>query len=380
MIKKIKGFIILFLMMNMAYGQKEKTFGDEKHSSGDAIYTDEKYVEVMNKEFFKDFFKNTKKSLLLVGENHSSSVASQIYPQLIEYHNKENGVNTLLIEFGPAEAYFYSKYLATGDEKHLNYTIYAGYYKDWRKAWNRIYEFNKTLEKPLKIIGVDFDRTRIFGYALFSILNSYESKPEEIDLLLNVIKSQEFYDTYTVGYPTEADLKFITETKGVLKKHYSVMESMLKPEDMQVLKNMVENHATNFNEEREQNMTDNVVDLIKSSAEQEFLMLVGRDHTYLDAIYDDKPRLASFLKSETFFETLTGLILHENSQQWGQDYTKEITLFEIKNKIPWKEHFDVLDSRAINDITIVPIEGELEPLTQFVDYVIIARNMGPIQF
>jgi len=378
--KTIKGFILLFLMMNMVYGQNEKVEEEKIENSQDLVSRGDKFVEVTNKEFFKDFFNNTKKSLVMVGENHSSSVASQIYPQLIEYHNKENGVNTLLIEFGPAEAYFYSKYLSTGDEKHLNYTIYAGYYKDWKEAWKQIYEFNKTLEKPLEIIGFDFDRTRIFGYALFSMLNSYESKPEEIDSLLNVIKSQEFHETYTVGYPTEAGLKFVAETKEILMKNFPALERKLKPDDMKNLKNIIGNHATNFNEEREQDITDNVVNFIKSSTEQEFLMLVGRDHTYLDAIYDNKPRLASYLKKESAFETLTGLILHENSQQWGQDYSEEITLFEIKEKIPWKEHFEALDSRAINDITIVPLEGELEPLNQYVDYVIIARNMGPIQF
>ncbi|WP_423818619.1 hypothetical protein V5739_13670 [Salinimicrobium sp. TIG7-5_MAKvit] len=376
--KELNAFLILFLVANMGYAQNDPGIGEEiKQQDSTAI---EVPVEVVNREYFKDFFEESKKSLLLVGENHSSSVASGIYPPLIEYHYKENGVKTLFIEFGPAEAYFYSKYLATGEERHLKYTIYAGYYKDWMRAWKEIYEFNETLEEPLEIVGVDFDRARTFAYALYSILSPYEGKPTEIDSLLNVIKSQEFYNTYTVGYPTELDMEFVTATKELLKRHTTALEKLLKPEDKTVVERMVQNKALGFNDERELHITANVTDFVKKSGEQEFLMLVGRDHTYLDAIYDDDLRLASYLKKETDFTTLTGLILHENSQQWGENYTKEITLYEVRDKIPWKEYFQVLDSKAVADITVVPLKGELEPLTQYVDYVIIARNMGPIQF
>lgn len=376
--KELNGFLILFLIASMGYGQNDSGLGEEiKQQDSTAI---EVPVEVVEKEFFKDFFEESEKSLLLVGENHSSSVASRIYPPLIEYLHNENGVKTLLIEFGPAEAYFYSKYLATGEDRHLNYTIYAGYYKDWRRAWKEIYEFNKTLEEPLEIVGVDFDRTRTFGYALYSILSPYEGKPAEIDSLLNVIKSQEFYNAYTVGYPTELDMEFVAATKEVLKRNATALEELLKPEDWTVVERMVQNKAVGFNDERELHITANVTDFVKKSGEREFLMLVGRDHTYLDAIYDDDLRLASYLKEETEFTTLTGLILHENSQQWGEGYTKEINLFEVRDKIPWKEYFQELDSKAVADITVVPLEGELQPLTRYVDYVIIARNMGPIQF
>src|SRR5690606_28652472 len=104
------------------------------------------------------------------------------------------------------------------------------------------------------IVGVDFDRTRTFAYALFSVLNSYKEKPEEIDSLLNVIKSQEFYETYTVGYPTELDLEFVADTKEILKKHLPALEKQLQPEDMKLIKRLVQNQATGFNEEREKDI------------------------------------------------------------------------------------------------------------------------------
>src|SRR5699024_3136302 len=152
-----------------------------------------------NINYFKKFYQSSaKKSLLILGENHASSVASTIYPDLIKYLNKKTGLNTLLIEFGPSEAYFYTKYLKTGDEKHLNYTIYAGAYKGWREAWRKLYKYNKTLDKPLNIIGIDFDRTRTMAYALYSIFMTYDKKPEFIQKLMDEISTDEFYNTYCI--------------------------------------------------------------------------------------------------------------------------------------------------------------------------------------
>jgi hypothetical protein len=378
--KEINSFIILFLILNLAYAQNGEVLEESESTKTDEIYVEDKPIEIVNKKFFNEFFNKKGKGLLMIGENHSSSVASKIYPELIEYHYKENDVKTFLIEFGPAEAYFYAKYLATGNEKLLNYTIYAGYYKDWKKAWKKIYELNNTLEEPLDFVGIDFDRSRIFGYALFNILKVYEDKPKEIDSLLNKIKSQEFYETYTVEYPTEVDIKFVVETKELLKKHFAELELLLTSEDLKFIERLMQNHALGFNEEREKDITKNVVELIETSEEQDFLMLVGRDHTYLNAIYDDKSRLANNLKQVNTFETLSGLILHENSQQWGGNFEEEITLFEMRDKIPWKNHYEALSLKSKNDITVIPLEDELDPLTHYVDFVIVARNLGAIQF
>ena len=350
--------VLLLLLLNFTYAQEE----------------------ISNKEYFEHFFDSNGKNLLLLGENHSSSVASTIFPKLIKYLHENNGLNTLLLEFGPAEAYFYSQYLKTGDEKFFGYTIYASFYKDWKKAWREIYNYNKTLKKPINIRGFDFDRTRTFAYALYNIFKKYSEKPKQIDSLMNVIKTQEFYKTYTIDYPTEEGKAFLRETKNIINKHKNWLEEALTKDDSFVLKKMVENNTIDFGKNREKNMAFNVTELINSSEEKSFLMLVGRDHCYYKGLWDDKTKLARFLRKNSDFGVLSGVILHENSQQWDEDFKETITLFEIKNKDPWKDFFPKIDKLAKGEFTIIPLIGALKPLTKYTDYILVARNEGPIGF
>lgn len=337
-------------------------------------------VEISNKEYFKNFFDSKGKNLLLIGENHASSAASTIYPRLIKYHQKKNELKTLLLEFGPAEAYFYSKYLETGNEKFFGYTIYAGFYKDWKKAWRKIYKYNKTLEEPLKIRGMDFDRTRTFAYALYNIFKEYPEKPKQIDSLMNVIKSQEFFKAYTIGYPTEKDKKFVSETKKILIQNKGWWKKTLNKKDQFVVYQMVENHTTDFGKDRENNISQNIKNLIKNSEEKNFLMLVGRDHAYRKGLWDDKDKLAFLLNKNADFNILSGVILHQNSQLWDKDFKKEITLFEVRNKDPWKTFSEKIQKKIKDAFTIIPLTDDLETLNKYTDYILIAENQRAIDF
>jgi hypothetical protein len=336
----------------------------------------------INEEIFSEFLNEGDTSLIMLGENHSSSVAPTIYPQLIEKLNKTNDLNTLLIEFGPSEAYFYTEYLKTGNEKMLNYTIYAGYYKDWKRAWKEIYGFNQSLDEPLKIIGIDFDRTRTFAYALYNIFKTYTEKPVFVDSLMNVIRQDTFYTTYTNGYPTELDLEFKRDTRKLLKDNYFALEEMLSTEDLYFVDRMLSNECEAYNEDREKDLYRNLLSAIRMSGEKDFLLLIGRDHTYLKAIYDEDQRLATMIRESgcTGINMLTGLILHENSQQWGKDYEEAITLFEVRDKIPWKEFNSLIQKQAEGEMSVILMERDLEPLTEYVDYLVIARDQGPIAF
>ena len=337
-------------------------------------------IKISNIDLFSEFFERTEKSLLILGENHSSSVAGTVFPELVKYHHQENGVNTLLIEFGPSEAYFYTRYLETGEEKYFNYTIYAGYYKDWKKAWREIYEYNQSIEGSLDIVGVDFDRTRTFAYALYNILKEYPERPAQIDSLMNVIKDEKFFKTYTIGYPTDQDKMFVADTKKIVRENLPDLIHLLAEKDVEVVQELLNNNAVGFEEGREENITKNIVEALNNSEEDNFLMLVGRDHAYLDAIYDDKPRLATKLREEPSISILTGVILHENSQQWGKDYKEKITLFEVRDKNPWQEYYEQISQKANTDFTVIPLNEELKPLSSYLDYIFIARNQGPISF
>lgn len=343
-------------------------------------YTCQGQENILNKSYFKNFFKEDKnKNLLIIGENHSSAVGSDIYPTIIKYLHRKTDVNTLLIEFGPAEAYFYTKYLKTGNEKHLNYTIYGGTYKGWRKAWQEIYKYNKSLKKPIKITGIDFDRTRTFAYALVSMFQGYDNRPAFIDTLLNEIRTDSFYKTYTVGYPTKKDIAWANKTKEILKTNYSTLNLFLKPDDMEVIDEILKNKAVNYAEGREEALAANTQRIIETSNEKEFLLLIGRNHAYLNPIFDNKKMLAKLLIEKSSIKVLTGVILFENSVLLGGK-KERITLNEIKEKLPWKRYYSIFEKKAKRDLTIIPLTKDLCALAHYTDYILIAKNKEPYEF
>lgn len=336
--------------------------------------------QITNASYLSDFYADHQKSLIIMGENHSSSAGSLIYPQLIRLFNEKNGTHHLLIEFGPSEAYFYTLYMQTGDEKYLGYTINAGFYTDWKKAWRQIYEYSRQLKQPLTISGVDFDRARTMAYACYNIFKQYDNRPASIDSLMEVVKTKEFYATYTIGYPTAKDLEFKASLRKLLKKNSAALQDLLKAEDFKWIKEISDNAANDFNDAREAGLAKNIEQLITTSKDNSFFLLIGRDHAYINPIYDDKDRVARLLKEENGFSTLTGLILCENSQQWNADYDKAITLFEIRDKIPWKYYAQSIYDRGNNDISVIPLDGDLKDLNIYTDYIITVFDKGPVQF
>lgn len=351
-------FLIFILISNTANGQEK----------------------LKNINYFKNFFKaDAKKNLLIVGENHASAVGSDIYPTLIKYLHRKTDLNTLLIEFGPAEAYFYTKYLKTGNEKHLNYTIYAGSYQGWRDAWREIYKYNKSLKKHLEIKGIDFDRTRTFAYALVSMFQSYKNRPAFVDTLLNEIRTDNFYKTYTIGYPTKKDIEWATNTKQILTTNANTLKNFLTADDMELIDEVLKNKAVNYAEGREEALAVNTQRIIEDSPEKDFLLLIGRNHAYLNPIYDNKKMLAKLLIQKSSIKVLTGVILFDNSVlQASKD--KQVTLFETKDKIPWKRYYSIFQKKAKQDFTIIPLTKKLCPLANYTDYILLAKNRGPYEF
>ncbi len=330
--------------------------------------------KISNRNYFKKYLRSDNaKNLLIIGENHASSVGSNIYPSLIKYLNKRSDLNVLLIEFGPSEAYFYTKYLETGNEKHLNYTLYAGGVKGWREAWREIYAYNKTLKKPLQIIGIDFDRTRTLAYALFSVFMSYDTVPDFMKPLLDEIKTDEFFKSYTIGYPNKKDIEWMTKTKQLLQQYLPELKLSLKPKDMALVNEILSNKAVNYADGREEAISENTQRMIETSREKNFLLMIGRNHAYLDPLFGDKKRLANIILDSSSINVRTGVILFENSTLLA---TKDnsVTLFELSDKSPWKRYNSIFNKKAKKDLTVIPLNGELCPLAHYTDFVLVARR------
>lgn len=339
-------------------------------------------LKIHNKEYFKNHF-NSKadKNVIILGESHASAVAAEIFPALVAYLNKKNGLTQILLEFGPAEAYFYNKYLKTGNEKHLNYTIYGGSYQQWLEAWREIYQYNNTLTNKITIIGIDFDRARTMAYALFSIFYKYNYPPKFIASLIEEIKTDEFYKTYTVGYPTKKDLKWMLSVKILLQLKIDELRKFLIPEDLELVNRIIENRAKGYNAEREKGLADNVQRTIKSNKNKNFIILIGRNHAYYNPIIDENEQmLAERLEKLSSFNLMTGAIVFEQSALRVPYYKKTIekTLFEIRDKYPWSDYYHIINKKARHELTLIPFKERLKKLKSYLDYVIVARNQSAI--
>lgn len=336
-------------------------------------------TDIGNKRYLKTFLKNGGgKNLLILGENHGSGATAKIYPSLVKYLNKNARLNTLLIEFGPAEAYFYTKYLETGNEKHLNYTLYAGAVKDWREVWRTLYRYNKTLKEPLKVIGIDFDRTRTLAYALFSIFMKYDNRPHFLEPLLSEIQTDSFYRSYTIGYPNKKDIEWANRTKDFLKTRLTAIKELLNPEDFAVITMILENQAVNYAEGREIAIAKNTQRIIERADQQNFLLLIGRNHAYLEPLYGDQNRLAKRIIDSSSIRVLTGVFLYENGS-FNVKGKAPVILHEVSQKAPWKRFYSLINKRAKKEFTVLPLLKNLCPLARHVDYIILARDQKPYE-
>lgn len=331
-------------------------------------------AEISNKAYFRKFLKPSHgKSLLILGENHGSMASAVMYPAFVKYLTRKTGLRSLLIEFGPSEAYFYNKYLETGNEKHLNYTLYAGAIREWRDAWKMLYDYNKKLKKPIKVIGIDFDRTRTMAYAIYSMFLNYDQKPQFVEALMKEISGPDFYSSYTIGYPNKKDIEWTNKTKALLRDNIDSLRNFLSEKDMKVFREILENKAVNYADGREEALYENTKRIISESADSRFFLLIGRSHAYLNPIFADSNRLAKRISQTPGIKMLTGSILYEDSE-FGTSKDKPITLFEISNKDPWKAFYPEINKEAPGEYHIVPLKKKLAPLAHYLDYILVARN------
>lgn len=332
-------------------------------------------VKVYNLSYFEKFFKaDTSARLLIIGESHASAAGSETYFPILKYLNETTGLHHLLVEFGPSEAYFYNRYLKSGNEKYLGYTIYAGFYKGWREAWRKVYQYQKKQQVNIKVSGIDFDRTRTLGYALYNIFKQYDNLPEFINELMDEIRSQAFFKTYTIGYPAGKDIQWADSAKTLLKLHWPELRKKLNKMDQEVITEIISNKAVNYAKGREMGIVENIKRVIKNADENRFMLMIGRDHAYdHHPVLKNKEWIAHLLKETPGIKILSGVMLFENSEL-AVDEKKNVRLFEIKDKLPWKKYYSSLAASAKGDITIIPLVKDLQSLAYYTDFVILAKN------
>ncbi len=103
-------------------------------------------------------------SAFFLGESHTIDFEPEFKFNFIKHLNSKYGVKDVFLEIGFSAAYFFNKYLLSGDTtilKNNSLPYLWGHYKDF---WNDLYNYNKLLPDSLKITiyGLDFERREIF--------------------------------------------------------------------------------------------------------------------------------------------------------------------------------------------------------------------------
>ncbi|NDK56877.1 TraB/GumN family protein [Pontibacter fetidus] len=113
-------------------------------------------------DIFDEAFYNSK--VIMLGEVHGFAKPQELDFELLKHLNQKTGLTHYLAEVDHSQAYFLNQYLATGDEKLLDYV-----YQTWvdlnaqwanKESYNKmqkIYAYNQTLptNKRITIVGVD---------------------------------------------------------------------------------------------------------------------------------------------------------------------------------------------------------------------------------
>jgi hypothetical protein len=117
-----------------------------------------------NQKVIEEIIEPSKYSAFFFGESHTINFEPEFKFNFIKHLNSKYAVKDIFMEIGFSAAYFFNRYLRSGDTTELknNYLPYLwGHYKDF---WHDLYDYNKLLPDSLKLVihGIDFERKEIF--------------------------------------------------------------------------------------------------------------------------------------------------------------------------------------------------------------------------
>ena len=165
------------------------------------------------------------KEIFFTGEVHGVKANSALEIKFIKYFKEKTDFTYYLCETAYSDAYFYNKYLDTGDVKILEemYRPLKGTFewnKDSYNLWKELYEYNKTLSdgKKIKVVGVDIEHQIDNAYRYLVDVLPKNEPPEEIKESISKIKSiLEEFDEATAHENSSKLLRDIEEKESLYK-------------------------------------------------------------------------------------------------------------------------------------------------------------------
>ena len=258
-------------------------------NSNKILYNQAQIEEIINPSKYSAFF---------FGESHTIDFEPEFKFNFIKHLNSKYAVKNIFMEMGFSAAYFFNRYLRSGDTTELknNYLPYLwGHYKDF---WNDLYNYNKLLPDSLKLVihGIDFERKEIFKLL---------EKAMQPNIVVPNHLQQTFSDIHILS--SNKDLFFgDKEFKNALSKLNSTFQKYenefkkLYGDNFKVVYNAMTNKATANSslDQRNKFWFENIRQIIIENSINKFIGFFGVAHTR----YNNTTSLTVVLKHCDFFK------------------------------------------------------------------------------
>lgn len=339
------------------------------------VHTSTSIAQITNLSALDSLVPASDKTLVFLGEQHTSAANPIITYELIKHLNRTRALTEFFIEFGPSETYLYNLYLKTGEERLLKGTLYGGVFNEWKTFWKKLYVFNTGLpsDRKLEIIGVDFDKPQTFAFALNELVKGYDFPPGSLDSLHLVTQTESFSALHNNRFPSGEDKKFMISAQDVLKGLIKKYPIAFKDEDLAYFEAILRNSVQGFGGDREHGLYQNINRHIAKSPNTIFFMLTGQGH----ANYATK-NIAHLLKSNPTINVVSGLIIYHNSEISRQGFNRIKISRGLENK-PWKKYKEQLGESAVTEHTLIDL-ALIPQLLRYADYIIVSKDQKLLSF
>ncbi|MFR3558768.1 MAG: hypothetical protein ACLTUN_09515 [Paraclostridium sordellii] len=248
-------------------------------------------------EILKDDLKN--KKIIFTGEDHTLDKDNLFKIKMIKYLQKKIDLKYYLDESGYANAYFFNKYLNSGDEKILKQAFNqvkgtAMYNTDDYNFYKSLYEFNQTLseDKRIEIIGIDIEHGGLSSCEyLIDIMKNKDLKTEPLDALLTNLKKYSKREIDAIQL-RDINQNLIDDAKKNENEYKDIFGENI--EDFKYLLNNLEAMCVSYSSEekdwnnvRDKYIYDNFKYIDSKLKDAKYFGQWGGAHVYQDTFHED---------------------------------------------------------------------------------------------
>jgi|GEM_PF-3592957 len=233
------------------------------------------------------FFQNH--NYFIVGEFHDYLEVPPAKLELIKYLAAHKGVRHVFMEIGRAAASLYNSYLQTGDTSFISKPplAYNTSAAD-KEFWKQLYEYNATLDAPIVIHGMDFERLEFL-----KVMRMLKSGTKDLGQTPFLRK----LDTLHLATVNSTDLEGpLAEARADLARTPELYAA-LYGDNLAVIKYMLANENTYAKYKlRNKAMHKNVMQEVAQDSINSFVLFAGMNHTNAG----DKNTLGAMLANDKY--------------------------------------------------------------------------------